>query len=129
MPFDLACYNQILEKDNTMDEELKNGGTLRPPGPQEQQAAAQQIINALDPAVSNIINTVIAGLVTLSGGAPPSIVLNMIAWKTGNLLASKVVADIAQQATVRKGFRDAFGDGISKAPMVHPQAVPPPSEA
>ena len=61
-------------------------------------------------------------------GVPPQLVLNMIAWQTGNMLAGGFQADLSSTLMVRKGIKEAFADGIAKAkiqPMPNAPPLPP----
>jgi hypothetical protein len=93
------------------------------------QMSLDQMVAALDPAIGAVVQTMIRGIIASAGGAPAHVVLNLIAWKTGNFLASTVVADIANTVMVRKAFREAFDDGVRKAPMTAPAAPMPVNEA
>ena len=87
-----------------------------------------QMIALLDPAVSQVIGTMVRGLLVSAPGCPPHIILNLIAWKTGHFLADAVKADLSALLMLRKGIKEAFDDGIRKTPM-HMEASPMPPEA
>ena len=81
-----------------------------------------QMIALLDPAVSQVIGTMVRGLLVSAPGCPPHIILNLIAWKTGHFLADAVKADLSALLMLRKGIKEAFDDGIRKTPMSHIEA-------
>lgn len=85
----------------------------------EQLAEASKAITAMDPEVQAIIANAVAGMVARGPqGMPPVVILNLIAWKTGNVLANSLQGDIATLAKFRKGFIEAFNEGVQKAPIV-----------
>jgi hypothetical protein len=93
-----------------------------------QQMPIERMIALLDPAVSQVIGTMVRGLLVSAPGCPPHVILNLIAWKTGHFLADAVKADLSALLMLRKGIKDAFDDGIKKTPMSHIEAPMPPSE-
>ena len=93
------------------------------------QVPMDQLVAALDPAIGQVIGTMIRGIIASSGGAPPHVILNLIAWKTGNFLATSVIAEVATSISLRQGFKAAFEDGIKKAPMQTPPPSMPSSES
>jgi hypothetical protein len=101
----------------------KNPGAVAQPTP-EMMAAAQAAANALGPIVRQAFGMMLRGTLVSSPGVHPTMILNIVAWQMGNLLAGSVSSDINTLAIVRKGIQSAFADGIQKAPIVH---TPPPS--
>jgi hypothetical protein len=105
-----------------------NGSKL-PPTPEqlaqqgpsmEQLAATTAQLEALAGPVRQVIGTFMRGLLVSAPGFPPHIVLSVVAWQTGNLMAEAMQADIASAVQLRKMFMDSFSDGVRKAKMVQP---------
>jgi hypothetical protein len=109
-----------------------NGGEPTPEqlaqqGPSmEQLAATTAQFQALAEPVRQVVGTVLRGLLVSAPGFPPHVVMSVIAWQTGNLMADALQADIATAVTLRKLFMDLFCDGVRKAKIVH---APPPGAA
>jgi hypothetical protein len=92
-----------------------------PPGvTAEVIAQATAMEQAAGPVVRQVIGTVLRGLLVLSPGVPPQVLLAIIAWQTGNLLAGAFQSDLATTLTIRKNIKDGFADGITKTPIAHP---------
>jgi hypothetical protein len=53
-------------------------------------------------------------------GVPPHLLLNSIARQTGSLLAGAITADLATVLSMRKGFKDAFGNGVAREKVTQP---------
>jgi hypothetical protein len=91
----------------------------------EQDTSVQtQMFAKVQEGINPIIGTMIRGLIVSAPGVPTHVLLNMIAWTTGNFLASALQADITTLIQMRKGFKDCFDDGIRKAKMVQPPMPP-----
>jgi hypothetical protein len=88
-----------------------------------------QMVQMLDPQIGVILGTVLRGIIASAPGAPAVVVMNLIAWKTGNLLAQALCADLSTHLKFRTGFKEAFADGMKRAAMAQPpgQQVPPDS--
>jgi hypothetical protein len=84
------------------------------------QAKAQAV---LDAAVRQVLGTVIRGLLVSAPGTQPHVLLNTIARVTGALCAGAVQADLQVLFQLRKGFKDAFDEGVKS---IKPQAPPAP---
>lgn len=96
-----------------------NGAELPalPDAPQmDAMTRLQNDINKLNGPTKLVIGTMIRGLQVSAPGIEPAAILHVIAWHTGNLLASAVQGDPLVNAQARNGFRDAFEDGMKKAP-------------
>ena len=102
-------------------------GQLAQQGPTtEQMAATAEQFAALAPPVRQVIGTVLRGLLVSAPGIPPHIIMSVVAWQAGNLMAEALQADIATAIQLRKLFNDSFADGVRKAKIVQP---PPPRTA
>jgi hypothetical protein len=98
-----------------------------PPQPITPEAAASAIEQQLDPVVRQVIGTMIRGLLVSAPGIQPHILLNSIARQTGSLLAGAVTSDLATVLTLRKGMKDAFGNGVAKEKITQPPIPQGPS--
>lgn len=81
----------------------------------------------IGPAVGQVIGTMIRGLLVSAPGVPPHVLLHAIAWQTGNMLASTIQADLSTLLSMRKSFKEAFHDGVTKAKIVPPPLPGPPA--
>ena len=77
-------------------------------------------LKGLDQPIRQVIGTMMRGLMVSAPGVPPHVLLNAIAWQTGNLMAGAIQGDLATVLSLRKGFKDAFADGISKSAIATP---------
>jgi hypothetical protein len=94
------------------------------PGPvsDEVAALAAQLGHITGP-IKTVVDAVIRGVLMQHRAVAPHVVLNAIAWQTGNLLGTVLQGDLATMFKIRQGMQDAFTDGIKKAPLVDPQAA------
>jgi hypothetical protein len=86
----------------------------------EQLAATTAQLEALSGPVRQVIGTVMRGLLVSAPGYAPHIVMSVIAWQAGNIMAEAMQADIASSIQLRKLFMDSFSDGVRKAKLVQP---------
>jgi hypothetical protein len=91
-----------------------------PGAPPEMQVQIQNLIATLEPGMRAVCGTMVRGLLVSSPGVNPAILLNLIAFHTGNMLAQSLQGDIATLHTLREGFREAFKEGIKAAPLIKP---------
>jgi hypothetical protein len=91
-----------------------------PSQPISPEAATSAIEQQLDPVVRQVVGTVIRGLLVSAPGVPPHLLLNSIARQTGSLLAGAITADLATVLSMRKGFKDAFGNGVAREKVTQP---------
>lgn len=91
------------------------GGVVTTATP-EQVAQIEAQLNAIKPAVRQVMGTVIRGIM-VSTNVPPHVLLNCIAWETGNLLAGALNGDVMALIQVRKGINEAFAQGVRTAKM------------
>ena len=91
----------------------------------EQIAQTQAILDKINPPFQQVLGVVLRGLLT-SGppGIPPHVLMNVIAYQTGSLLAHAIQADIATLAGIRRGFIECFSQGVRAAPIVQPAPQP-----
>lgn len=95
-----------------------------PQPPTEAQSAQLQALNDLNGPVRQVIGTVMRGLLVSCPGVPAHVLLSVVAWQTGHLIAEAIVADLATQFQLRKAFKEAFNDGVKAAPMKQPPGQP-----
>jgi hypothetical protein len=97
-----------------------NGTETLPSLTPEQMAKLAEEVQKMEPEVFTVILTMVAGLIARGEGKyPPMMVMNMIAWKCGNVLANMVQGDISTNSKLRHGFIEAFREGVNKAPIVN----------
>lgn len=92
-----------------------------------QQAAtvAQQTRDQIDALFSPIIGVLLRGILVSSPGVPPAEAMNSICRVMGNLMAGSIQGDLQSVLMVRKGFKDAFADGVQSAKLIqNPGAAP-----
>lgn len=77
----------------------------------------------IEAQVRQVLGVLIRGLMVSAPGVPPEVLVNAIARQTGALLATSITGDLSSVLGVRKGFKDAFADGVAKTPVL--PAVPP----
>ena len=75
----------------------------------------------LDAQVRLVLGTLIRGLLT-SPGIPPHLLLASIAKQTGEILATAITADLPTTLSLRKQWKDAFTQAVTKAPLQLPPA-------
>jgi hypothetical protein len=89
-----------------------------------EQQAQIKALNDLNGPVRQVVGTVIRGLLVSCPNVPPHVILSVIAFQAGNLIADAIVADLSTQFQLRKGFKEAFADGIKAAQMRQPPGAP-----
>jgi hypothetical protein len=117
-------------------------GTIQPPrngadqhvpdvGSAEQAAiAVSKVEAAIEPAVRQVVGTVLRGILVSAPGVPAHMLLNAVARVTGNLLADSLAGDLQTLLRLRKGFKDAFAEGVQAAkPRPAPEQPPAPQAA
>jgi hypothetical protein len=83
-------------------------------------AAATAMERKVGPVVRQVLGIVIRGLLVSSPGVPPNVLLGIMAWQTGNLLAGAFQADLGTTLMVRKQLKEGFAEGIAKTPVAQP---------
>ena len=101
----------------------KNGKTtldgLTGTGPTPEQIAdVHAMLTTLTPQIRAVVGTMVRGLmVSLPGVAPPAI-LQMLCYEVANCVGQALQGDLTTLASIRKGYREAFEEGLRKAPIV-----------
>ena len=99
-------------------EALEAGGAMLPEGlTPEIMAQASAMERRVAPTVRQVFGTCLRGMLVSAPGVPPQVLLAVVAWQMGNLLATAFNADLATTLTIRKNLKDGFADGITKAPI------------
>ena len=103
-----------------MNDEL-NGKSPPPIQPTAEQVAhADALLNAMAPPMKAAIGTTIRGLLFSFPGVAPHVILTAACFEYATFVGQCLQGDIAQMAQLRKGFRDAFEEGMRKAPIMQP---------
>jgi len=76
---------------------------------------AQEIIES---QVRQVIGITLRGLLVSAPGIQPHVLLNAISRQTGALIASVIEADLSTVVNLRKGFQDAFLEGVRTVPLM-----------
>ncbi len=112
----------------------KNGQQVHPT--QEQVAAADAALQRIRPIIQGAVHPMIRGILMSCQGIPPNIVASSIAFEVGNFMAQVFQGDIGTLTAIRAGLRDAFEEGVRKAPLLQPasnwqppQGAPPLTES
>jgi len=85
-------------------------------------AAINNLNEMVAKPVRIVMGTMVRGLLISSPGVQPHIVMNAIAWQIGNMLASSIQSDnLPALLQLRKGFTDAFNDGMAKGKIIAPE--------
>ena len=86
----------------------------------EQVGQTNALLATISPAVKAVVGTMIRGLMVSFPGVPPHVVLTMLSFETANFIGQALQGDIAMIAGIRKGYKEAFEEGLRKAPIVPP---------
>lgn len=93
------------------------------PGPMSPELAALAAqLGTITGPIKTVVDAMIRGVVIQHRNVPPHVVLNAIAWQTGNLLGMVLQGDLRTMFQIRRGMNEAFADGVKKAPLVNPAA-------
>jgi len=109
-----------------MSTNIKDGNNTMPSA--EQVGQINALLTAIEPSIKAIAGTIIRGLMVSFPGVPPYAVLTMFSFQTANIIGQALSGDIAMMMQIRKGYREAFEEGLRKAPIVGPaanQGAPP----
>src|SRR5277367_219390 len=80
--------------------------------------APEQVLAAqLDPILTTVLGTMIRGLLVSVPGVRQDLLLSMVAFRTGALLAACFQGDLATLLTIRKNLKDGFDKGVKSAPL------------
>ena len=83
---------------------------------QEQLTQANAYLATLDQPVRAVMVTVLQGLIHSFPGIPAHAVLSMAAMHAGLFMGSVMTGDLATLLNLRKGFEEAFREGVRKMP-------------
>lgn len=101
-------------------EQQTNGGS---PGPVSSEVAALAAqLGVITAPVKTVVDAMIRGMLLQHHNVAPHVILNAIAWQTGNVLGTVLQGDLQQIFLIRQGMQEAFADGVKKAPVVDPAA-------
>ena len=75
----------------------------------------------LDAQVRLVVGTMIRGLIA-TAAVPAHLLMTSIAKQTGEIIAGTITADLPTLLTLRKQWRDAFGQAVTQSPIHAPQA-------
>lgn len=88
------------------------------------QAPNPQMV--LDAQVRQLLGILLRGLLVSAPGVQPHDLLNSVSRQTGSLVAGSLQGDLATMLRVRKGFKDAFAEGVQGVPIQQPGQAPEP---
>ena len=74
----------------------------------------------LEGLVRQTIGLLVRGLLVSTPGMPADLVLKAVCRQTGNLCAGSIQGNLTDVLMVRKGFKEAFHEGVASAPTVTP---------
>lgn len=77
----------------------------------------------LDAQIGQTIGTVVRGILVSAPGVDPRELLSAIARTTGNVCASSVAGELPAVLMIRKAMKEAFDEGVNKAPVIQPGAA------
>lgn len=102
------------------------------PGPAPEEIAKQQaVLNKMDAPMRAVLSTMIRGLLTAFPGVRAHVIMTMVAAQTGELLGAALQGDLMMLMQIRKGFMDAFNEGVRRNPpnsgVMPPQGAAPPN--
>lgn len=95
-----------------------NGAQIQPEAKQDDFMALNAQAKALQGPVRIVMGTVIRGLLVSAPGIQPAMVLNVIAWTAGHILASSLKGDLATLLQIRTALKKAFEEGIKSVSVV-----------
>ena len=78
----------------------------------------------LDQRVEAVAVVFTQGILHSCPGIPPHEILNSICRTTGKMVAGSISADLSTLFQIRKGFKDAFDEGVKSAPLKQPGPNP-----
>lgn len=79
----------------------------------------------LSAKVRIILGAMLAGIVSSFPGAPPMLVMPIVAKHMGTLLAASVRGDMATMLALRKALKDGFGEGVASVDLASTVVKPP----
>ncbi len=102
-----------------------------PNKPTEEEEAKLKVVQMntalamIQGSIRQVLTVTMRGMQATFTGIQPQVLMNMIAWQTGNLLASSFQADLAPTLMIRKGIKESFADGMEKAKILPPPGPVP----
>lgn len=102
-------------------------GSVGPQITPEQLAQTNALIAQLDQPVRLVVHAMLAGLIHTFPQIPAHAVLTMAAMQTGLFLGTAMTGELGTLLQIRKGFKEAFAEGISKVPPNVRQMGPVPT--
>jgi hypothetical protein len=78
----------------------------------------------LDQSITQHIGIMVRGLVMSWPGIPPDVLVQSMAKASGLALSSMLQGNLGDLLKLRLAMKNAFGDGVNRAPM-NPPAQPP----
>lgn len=91
-----------------------------PPLSPEAMAAITASMQQSEQMLRAVIGVTLRGLVSSSPGVPPQVLMAAIAWQVGNQMAEALAGELSALFVLRKGFIEAFTDGVQKAKIIQP---------
>jgi hypothetical protein len=94
----------------------------------EQLAQANAILAQIEAPVKIVIWNALTGLLASMQNVPPHAVLSMAAMQAGHFMGSAVQGELTTVLALRKGFGEAFQEGVRKTkPNVKAMEQAPPN--
>lgn len=98
--------------------------------PASEEIAKQQVVlSKMDAPMRAVLSTMLRGLLTAFPGVPSHVIMTMVAAQTGELLGAALQGDLMTLINIRKGFIEAFNEGIRRNPPNSGVMPPPPAGA
>lgn len=97
-----------------------------PTQPADPAAQAQGMKAAraeLDARVGPVLMVTIQGIMHTCPGIPPHEIVNSVCRVVGNTVGRQLAADLTTMISLRKGYKEAFEEGLKMAPIMS-QAQP-----
>ena len=79
-------------------------------------SAAQKAEAVLDAYLSQVVGTMLRGILVSTSGFAPDVLVRSVGRVSGRLCASSLQADLVTTMNFRKALKDAFADGVAQAP-------------
>ena len=108
-----------------MNDEMNGNPQIQPTADQIKQT--EQLLANVSPQIRAVLGTVFRGLMISVPGIPPHVVLQMVCFETGNFAGSALQGDLMQLIQLRKSFKEAFNEGVSKSALVQTPTGPLPN--
>jgi hypothetical protein len=114
----------MSDNDNVKIDGTQAGASMTP----EQLSQANAYLAQLDQPVRAVMVTVLQGLLHSFPGVPAHAILSMAAMHSGLFMGSVMTGELATLLKLRKGFEEAFKEGVRKTPpnIQHIPAAPLP---